>query len=72
MKYLLLCFLVSAAAFAAEEQEKSSSLPAKKIKPHFAGTRRGSSNKLKYVIKMPKAKKSTDSEQLVPAGREAR
>jgi len=68
MKYLVLCFLVSVAAFSAEEQEKlSAPLPAKKIKPHFAGTRRGSSNKLKYVIKMPKTKKSTDSEQFVPA-----
>lgn len=80
MKYLLYSFLfLSAAAFCAENQEEksvkkeSAPLKTKKIKPHFAGVRRGSPNKLKYIVRLPKAKKSADSEkQLDPAHHETR
>ena len=75
MKQLFPFFLfLYTAIFSAEHQEKKEStpLPAKKIKPHFAGVRRGSSTKLKYIVQLPKIKKSTDNEKIIPASSETR
>jgi hypothetical protein len=66
MKKMLLCFLLlSLTAFSEEKQ--AAPPPAKKHKPHFAGVRRGASNKFKqrlgHLAKVKKESTASESDR---------
>ncbi len=68
MRKMLLCFLLLSLAGFSEEKEKNvPPPPAKKHKPHFAGVRRGCSNKFKQRLgHLAKVKKETSASEADP------